>query len=219
MLLRRDRQFLFDQLKSTHAVVEYLRRAAEEPIEIGKEPERYYRLATADHTKAPESLDQRLLTPHHISAPIPSLPLQPAASRDRSAHILIRDLGEDVAVAPITNNADVVPGESSRLLILGEVDRLPVAARSWAACTPRPNGRSAGWASRCAKRLTAPAFVNVPALNPLTPAPVRLSAQRWPALAWRTFVARRVTAKPEIDRSDSSPRVPRRAAVDAVAAG
>lgn len=130
MLLRRDRQFLFDQLKSTHAVVEYLRRAAEEPIEIGKEPERYYRLATADHTKAPESLDQRLLTPHHISAPIPSLPLQPAASRDRSAHILIRDLGEDVAVAPITNNADVVPGESSRLLILGEVDRLPVAARA-----------------------------------------------------------------------------------------
>jgi hypothetical protein len=176
VLLRRDRQFLFDQLKSTHAVVEYLRRVAEEPIEIGKEPERYYRLATADHTKAPESLDQRLLTPHHISAPIPSLPLQPAASRDRSAHILIRDLGEDVAVAPITNNADVVPGESSRPLILGEVDRLPVAARatiatssarrwSWSPATPAAtsSGASGRFAATLAsrtwlRRVLAPVF-------------------------------------------------------------
>ena len=41
VLLRRDWQFLFDQLKSTHAVVEYLRRVARKPVEIGTEPERY----------------------------------------------------------------------------------------------------------------------------------------------------------------------------------
>ena len=130
VLLRRDWQFLFDQLKSTHAVVEYLRRVAGKPIEIGTEPERYYRLANADHPKAPEPIDQELLTPHHISTPMPSLPLQSAASEDRSAHILIRELLEDIAIAPITNNSDLLPGESLRLLVLGELDRLPVTARA-----------------------------------------------------------------------------------------
>jgi hypothetical protein len=130
VLLRRDWQFLFDQLKSTHAVVAYLRRVAGKSIEIGTEPERYYRLANADHIKTPEPIDPRLMSRHHIAAPMPSLPLQPIASEDPSAHILIRELLEDIAVAPITNNTDLLPGESARLLVLGELDRLPVVARA-----------------------------------------------------------------------------------------
>jgi hypothetical protein len=130
VLLRRDWQFLFDQLKSTHAVMAYLRRVASQPIRLGSEPARYYRLANADHVKEPEPLDQRLLAGNHASLAVPSLPLHSSGSEDRIAHTVIRGLWEDVALAPVTDNIDWVPGVSGRLLILSELDRLPVGVRA-----------------------------------------------------------------------------------------
>jgi hypothetical protein len=40
VLLRRDWEFLFDQLKSIHGVGVYLERVAGEPLELGEEPVR-----------------------------------------------------------------------------------------------------------------------------------------------------------------------------------
>lgn len=41
VLLRRDWEFLFDQLKSTHAVCGYFERVPGDSIELGDEPMRY----------------------------------------------------------------------------------------------------------------------------------------------------------------------------------
>jgi hypothetical protein len=38
VLLRRDWEFLFDQLKSTHTVAQYFEPAASEALELGQEP-------------------------------------------------------------------------------------------------------------------------------------------------------------------------------------
>ncbi len=53
VLTRRDWEFLFNQLKSLHAVGEYLERVSSDPIELGDEPIRYYQLASADEQTPP----------------------------------------------------------------------------------------------------------------------------------------------------------------------
>jgi hypothetical protein len=61
-LLRRDWEFLFDQLRSTHAVVQYLHRAgALDPVPIGQEPVRYYELAQADEDAPAQDLGADIL--------------------------------------------------------------------------------------------------------------------------------------------------------------
>jgi len=53
VLLRREWEFLFEQLKSTRAVIRYLLRVAGEPEELGTEVMRYFQLAQADEEAAP----------------------------------------------------------------------------------------------------------------------------------------------------------------------
>jgi hypothetical protein len=130
VLLRRDWQFLFDQLKSTHAVLAYLRRVADKPLELGAEPARFYRLAATDHSTEPEPVDPRLLNTATTTVPMPTLPFEPAASDDLDAHALIRMLLEDIAEVPLVADDDAAPGESQRLMMLGELDRLPVRSRA-----------------------------------------------------------------------------------------
>ncbi|MBB4661778.1 hypothetical protein [Conexibacter arvalis] len=124
VLLRRDWDFLFDQLKSTNAVVRYLERVADEPAVLGSEPVRYHELALADHDALPTRLDPQLVgngTPIHS----PVLPLLPAASDDRNAHGIVRTLFEDFA----TTLAERMSIED-RLRVLAELDRLPVGERT-----------------------------------------------------------------------------------------
>ena len=53
VLLRRDWDFLFDQLRSVSAVADYIHRVSSlEPIPIGHEFVRYHELARADHEAA-----------------------------------------------------------------------------------------------------------------------------------------------------------------------
>jgi hypothetical protein len=87
VLLRRDWEFLFDQLKSTHAVGQYCERVAGEPLELGTEPLRYYELAQADAETEPQVLDGPGPT---ISAPL--LPLAPVGSDDLAAHYMVREM-------------------------------------------------------------------------------------------------------------------------------
>lgn len=123
-LLRRDWEFLFDQLRSTHAVIGYLNRVSvDESVELGHEPVRYYELADADEKAAPGPTPEpgpRGWEP--LATPL--LPKTPAAEEDTVGHLLIRAVMEDIA----TSGAGFP--ESARLEVLSEIDQLPVAYRA-----------------------------------------------------------------------------------------
>ncbi|GAA2662518.1 hypothetical protein [Streptomyces vastus] len=99
-LLRRDWEFLFNQLRSTHAVVGYLHPVAASAPVLGGEPERYYELAAADAEAVPGAVDpswtRRGGQPHSV----PLLPAAPAVSDDDEAHTMVRIMVEDVATSP-----------------------------------------------------------------------------------------------------------------------
>ena len=123
-MLRRDWDFLFDQLKSTHAVAEYLERAAEESVRLGDEPARYFRLALADHQTEPDELPVPLARHATRVVSAPQLPMV-SAGGDPS-QLLVRAIFEDLATAPLPEHIT----EADRLLILAELDRLPVGHRA-----------------------------------------------------------------------------------------
>jgi hypothetical protein len=125
IMLRRDWEFLFDQLKSTHAVGAYLERVAGESLELGREPARYYECAAADEAAPPGDIDPALLGPDGNRVSTPLLPLEPAATQDEPAHRMLRVILEDIATSPLGTTS-----ESRRLKILSELDRLPIAYRS-----------------------------------------------------------------------------------------
>lgn len=124
VLLRRDWEFLFDQLKSTTAVAQYIERVAGEPHELGLEPARYYDLAQADAEASPEGFSFELLAGGK-AVPAPLLPLAPTGTDDLKALRLLRTLMEEVAVTKLARAS-----EADRLRLLAELDRLPVAHRA-----------------------------------------------------------------------------------------
>ncbi|MCZ4120253.1 hypothetical protein [Streptomyces sp. H39-S7] len=124
-LLRRDWEFLFNQLRSTYAVVAYLHRVGVSAPKLGGEPERYYELAAADAEAVPGEVDpswtRRGGQPHSV----PLLPAAPAGSDDDEAHTMVRILLEDVATSPMN------PGEwQTWQRTLASLDSLPVGYRS-----------------------------------------------------------------------------------------
>lgn len=123
VLLRQDWEFLFDQLKSTHAVARYVRRVAGEAIDLGTEPSRYYELALADAEAEPEQLPPELVGPGEITS-TPLLPLAPAGTDDLAEHQLIRAIYEDFAITTLKTST-----EPDRLRTLAELDRVPVGDR------------------------------------------------------------------------------------------
>ncbi|MFD6426479.1 hypothetical protein [Streptomyces sp. NPDC060198] len=125
-LTRRDWDFLFDQLRSTTAVLDYLFRVAEQPpIALGDEPVRYYELAAADAAAPPQAIDTELVGPggRHFSTPL--LPQVPAGAGKTNAHLVIRAVLEDVATSMLRDGV----AESDRLTVLSDLDRLPVSMR------------------------------------------------------------------------------------------
>jgi hypothetical protein len=127
VLDRRDWEFLFDQLKSVHAVVAYLHRVADTPGELGEESVRYYQLAQADEAATPAEVHPALLAAggYRVSAPL--LPLAPAGTDDQAALVLLRSVYEDLATTPMTTGS---PEERDRLKALAALDSLPVALRA-----------------------------------------------------------------------------------------
>lgn len=126
VLLRRDWEFLFEHLRSTHAVVGYIERvAAKEAVPLGEEPVRYYELAAADAVADPEPLDARIVSDgRHYSAPL--LPRAPVGSDDHNAHLLVRMILEDIASTPMDDTVD----EGHRIEVLAAIDTLPVSIRT-----------------------------------------------------------------------------------------
>jgi hypothetical protein len=127
VLLRRDWDFLFGQLRSTYAVVQYLNRvAAMDARPLGEEPVRYYELAVADLAAPAKSIDPRILGKSGVASSVPILPQAPAGHDDRRAHRLLRVILEDIATTPISGEAT----EGDRIRVLAEIDNLPVAHRT-----------------------------------------------------------------------------------------
>ncbi|MEV5454844.1 hypothetical protein [Streptomyces sp. NPDC052535] len=126
-LTRRDWDFLFDQLRSTTAVLDYLfRAAAEEPVPLGEEPVRFYELAAADAAAPPKDIDTELVGPGGTLFSTPRLPQAPAGSDGTHAHLMIRIMLEDVATSLLSDSV----AEDDRLTVLSDFDRLPVPARA-----------------------------------------------------------------------------------------
>lgn len=125
-LTRRDWDFLFDQLRSTTAVLDYLFRAAGEmPIALGDEPVRYYELAAADAAAPPVDIDTELVGPGGRRFSTPLLPQVPAGAGQTNAHLVIRYVLEDVATSMLRDAIS----ENDRLTVLADLDRLPVGMR------------------------------------------------------------------------------------------
>ncbi|MDQ6883724.1 MAG: hypothetical protein M3077_05730 [Candidatus Dormibacteraeota bacterium] len=128
VLLRRDWEFLFEQLKSTYAVLEYLRRvSAMNPVPLGDEAVRYYKLAAADAATPPADVDPRLLQlGNHKSWSAPLLPQAPAGHGDDRHHMLVRAVLEDIATVRLPDGIQ----QSDRIDLLAAVDATPVAYRA-----------------------------------------------------------------------------------------
>ncbi|MGX1676024.1 hypothetical protein [Streptomyces sp. NPDC055400] len=125
-LTRRDWDFLFDQLRSTTAVLDYLFRVADEPqIALGHEPVRYYECAAADAAAPPADIDTELVGPGGTLFSTPLLPQVPAESGETRAHLVLRFILEDVATSMLRNWVS----ENDRLIVLSDLDRLPVGIR------------------------------------------------------------------------------------------
>jgi hypothetical protein len=126
VLLRRDWEFLFDQLGSTAAVLTYLFRVSSmPPIALGEEPVRYYELAQADESApAMDQPDLSFVASGKIVS-TPALPLMPAGRDDRKAHLLLRMIQEDMATIPLSGW-----DETQRTAVLTELDALPVGQRT-----------------------------------------------------------------------------------------
>ncbi|GAA3597226.1 hypothetical protein [Streptomyces osmaniensis] len=124
-LLRRDWEFLFNQLRSTHAVVDYLHRVGTSAPVLGGEPERYYELAAADAESEPATVDSSW-TPHPVQPlSVPLLPAAPAGSDDYEAHTMVRIMLEDVATS-LTGPDQWEAWQR----VLASLDSLPVGYRS-----------------------------------------------------------------------------------------
>ena len=129
VMSRQDWEFLFEQLQSTVAVVEYLHRVAPDAAtEFGHESLRYYDLATADASTPPTATD-----PAYDDLPImnessPQLPLTPAQRAN-----LIRWVLEDIAEVPTVSLDD--EAARRRLDMLAAIDSAPIGTRDDMAAT------------------------------------------------------------------------------------
>ncbi len=124
ILLRRDWEFLFEQLKSTHGVGRYLERIAGEAIALGDEPIRYYDLARADAEAESKPLADKYAFPGTKQISEPLLPLAPAGTEKRDEHRLFRTILEDIASIRLK-----AMSEEIRVRSLAELDRLPTEQR------------------------------------------------------------------------------------------
>lgn len=125
VLTRRDWEFLWDQLRSATAIVDYIFRVAEEePLELGAESNRYLDLAERDAHSSPGKLPDWIPETGAEYMSLPLLPHDPAGSTDRFGHAIFQGLLEDIAETDFTGD------ETDRITLLSHIDRVPVGARA-----------------------------------------------------------------------------------------
>lgn len=125
VLLRRDWDFLFAQLRSVAAVVDYVHRVAPEPPRpLGEEPVRYYELADADERSTGDKPAEWALRTGGATFSEPLLPKVPVTAADAAGHAVYRIVLEDVATSPFDGPED------ERLEVLAQLDRCHVGSRA-----------------------------------------------------------------------------------------
>ncbi|MFJ2061191.1 hypothetical protein ACIOMM_35470 [Streptomyces sp. NPDC087908] len=122
-LVRRDWDFLFNQLRLTTAVLDYLFRAAA----LGNEPARYFELAAqdlqAEHGALADAVNE--LGGQRFSLPRP--PQAPVGSSSDQAHLVTRVIFEDIATSGMRNGMT----EANCLTLMSELDALlPASERA-----------------------------------------------------------------------------------------
>jgi len=127
ILLRRDWDFLFEQLKSTHGVGRYLERVSGDAVNLGDESIRYYELAAADGEAEPRPLGQGFFVPGVRRLHEPLLPMAPLATEAQVEHRLFRTILEDIASIRL-----VAMPEEIRIRSLANLDSLPTQQRAHA---------------------------------------------------------------------------------------
>jgi hypothetical protein len=125
VLLRRDWEFLFEQLRSTRAVADYLHRVGSSAELLGAEPQRYYELAAADAAAVGQETAPQREWGTGQRRSIPLLPAAPAGSDDDEAHGMVRIMCEDIAMSSIDGH-----NEADRIRVLASIDQLPVGYRT-----------------------------------------------------------------------------------------
>lgn len=123
-LLRREWEFLFDQLRSITAVGAYIHRIKDDEVAPGEHVPHYFELANAD-LEATRNVDTDHNYPaqaQHFSYPL--LPREPASSSDTVGAALYRQMLEDIA----TSSWD--RPELDRLNVLHMLDQHPVLERA-----------------------------------------------------------------------------------------
>jgi len=124
VVLRRDWEFLFEQMQSTVAVIDYLLRVAPmEPVALGLESVRYYDLAQADAGAVPTPGDPAFADLVMRDESTPVLPLRPALRSN-----LIRWILEDIGEVPATGLDE--ERARHRLTMLAAIDSAPIATRA-----------------------------------------------------------------------------------------
>jgi hypothetical protein len=122
-LMRRDWEFLFEQLKSTTAVIRYLLRVAKSTDYLGEEPHRYFDLAALDAAATAVPTDPKLAERGQVVNYL-TLPLEPAGAGSPVAFGLTRLICEDIAGIPDDGRS---PGRE--VDVFAAIDALPVTSR------------------------------------------------------------------------------------------
>lgn len=124
ILLRRDWEFLLDQLRSVSAVVDYAHRVADERVELGTESHRYFDLAHRDAAAQSDPPADWMTALGASQEDGPTLPSEPADSVDVVGHAVFQRILEDIAAV------DFVGDEATRVEVLAMIDQMAVTHRA-----------------------------------------------------------------------------------------
>lgn len=125
ILTRRDWEFLWDQLRSVAAVIEYAHRVADDDrIELGTEVARYYDLADRDERATPTPMEPWMVEVGATQISGPTLPRDPANTTDTVGHSVFRQILSDIAAT------DFGGDEPTRLEVLSLIDQSWVGHRA-----------------------------------------------------------------------------------------
>lgn len=126
VLTRQDWEFLWGQLRSATAIVDYVHRvSAESPLELGSETNRYFDVAALD-SDAPPAQPISWSTSHAtaVASSVPAVPQDPASATDEVGFAVFQRILDDLAAT------DFAGDESIRLDLLSLIDQVAVAARA-----------------------------------------------------------------------------------------
>ena len=116
VLLRRDWEFLWNQLRSASAVVEYAHRVADgERIALGTEVDRYFDLADRDEHAEPTPMAAWMADAGADQTSGPTLPREPADTADAVGHSVFQRILETLRTPtwPTTNAPGLTSSRSS----------------------------------------------------------------------------------------------------------